>query len=159
MDKIAYIIKTVDSELVDKPKEVDPLDMLMKGVISGAAIGAGIALNSKFKGVKLRNEKYLKDTEATRNIFNNIKPLYEKSLKTIEDNRQAIVKNIPDIRLQKIYLEILEDGEKYVNNIKRTASNAEIQEIKNKLQADLNLNGATLPSGVKNKLQEIINIL
>lgn len=135
----------------------DPLDMLMKGVISGAAIGTSIALGGKLKGVQARNQVYAADTKNIRGMFDNLKP-FTAEANTFMANRNAdLVSQIPDKRLRDIFISTLEDGGKLVENLKKTLPKNKLPELQKQLQDELNRNRATLPTGVQTRLQKMID--
>ena len=137
-------------------EDQDPLDLMVKGIISGAAIGAGLALNSKFKGVKLRNNEYLEATEGLRNIGSSVAPFYEKSVQNLERTRKAPVSTINDIRLQNLFRSTLDDITKYIEETKKNLSPTELNEFKSKLQETYNNNKVNIPLGVRDEIWEII---
>ncbi len=134
----------------------DPLDLMVKGIISGVTLGAGLALNSKFKGIKLRNEGYSQATEGLRNMGNSVTPFYEKSVQNFEAMRKAPVAAINDIRLQNIFRGTLDDVRKYIEETKKNLSKVELDNFKLTMQKEFNKNKNTLPPGVRNELWEII---
>ncbi len=153
------MIQADENELMDKQafmEDQDPLDLMVKGIISGAAIGAGLALNSKFKGVKLRNNEYLEATEGLRNIGNSVAPFYEKSVQNLERTRKTPVSTINDIRLQNLFRSTLDDITKYIEETKKNLSSTELNEFKSKLQETYNNNKVSIPLGVRDEIWEII---
>lgn len=135
----------------------DPLDMLMKGVISGAAIGTSIALGGKLKGVQARNQVYAADTKNIRGMFDNLKPFTAEANTFVANRNADLIKQIPDKRLRDIFISTLEDGGKLVENLKKTLPKQKLPELQKQLQDELNRNRATLPMGVQTRLQKMID--